>query len=335
MKIESNRGRNRDLLQSALRGHSIMFDHDAPSIATSMLDSKLMNEHFCLHFVGPKGESDWLYQKTMEGASPHIFARPFVIYQWLTILQKINPLYHNDQELMTYSELKATVDQSNNDLLQNALTTYNDELENIETIEKDDVAGIRQSSNPEHYLRYKDIEENKEVNLATIKYSYVTSNTKTRHDQDCNHTQEFLKEVAKTLGLDVDGENAIYEKTMSHRSQYPVSEFGTGDYPLVAAFPDVFLFGKSFEKPKPNLNEQERIHLLMQFTTNAAKNKHLIFYLFDKLQRHSNIQGIHTKINHDPRAFAKFVKTFFSNEFQVKLKNSISDPNGKDAKQVV
>lgn len=215
--------------------------------------------------------------------------------------------------------------------MQIALTTYNDEIENVEAIAKDDVARIRQSSNPEHFLRCIDKEDNKDMNLATIKYSYVTSNTKTRHDQDCNHTQEFLKEVAKTFGLDVDGENNIYEKTTSHQSQYPVSKFGTGDYPLVATFPEVFLLGKSFKNPKPNFNEQERNHLLMQFTTNATKNKHLTFYLFDKLQRHSNIQGIHTKINQDPRAFAKFVKTFFSDEFQVKLKNSISDPNGKGA----
>lgn len=81
VKIETNQGQNCDQLQSALQGHSTINDHDAPSIATSMLSSKSMTEHFCLHFVGPKGESDWLYQKTMAGASLHIFACPFVIYQ--------------------------------------------------------------------------------------------------------------------------------------------------------------------------------------------------------------------------------------------------------------
>ena len=80
-----------------------------------------------------------------------------------------------------------------------------------------------------------------------------------------------------------------------------------GDQALLGGWPDVFLrvkCGGSLNK----LSNKQVVHLLMQFTTAAASCQLLIFYLFDRKQRHSVLRNMTAKIRGDPKKFDDFAK---------------------------
>jgi hypothetical protein len=118
------------------------------------------------------------------------------------------------------------------------------------------------------------------------------------------------------------------EERMSYRQQDPLNEFSGGasgrkDEGTVKAFPDVFFLGKGYDSNRPSLNEEQVEHLLMQFTTSAATCRPLVFYLFDQMQRHGSIKGVHAKLVNNENAFAKFAEEFLSESFQEKLKEAV------------
>ena len=116
-----------------------------------------------------------------------------------------------------------------------------------------------------------------------------------------------------------------YDVSKSRRFDEPVNEFVDGEYGMVAAFPNVFLFGKAY-LTSTTLTEKQRCHLLMQFTNAAASNQHFLFSEFDKLQRHSTVRGMHGKVKADPKEFEDFTKKFMKKEFQDKLKRAVANP---------
>ena len=152
-------------------------------------------------------------------------------------------------------------------------------------------------------------------------FSYLTRLKKTAHDATTDDTHDYLVSVAQELGIDTSDEKKEYDESkeatkmewMSYREQDPFNEFlggasGRKDEGLAKAFPDVFFLGKGYDSNRPSLNEEQVQHLLMQFTTNAASCQPLLFYLFDQLQRHGSIKGMHAKDAQNPGEFAKFAE---------------------------
>jgi len=179
-------------------------------------------------------------------------------------------------------------------------------------------------------------------------FSHLTRSKKTAHDATTDDTHDYLVSVAQELGINVSDEKKEYDESkeatkmewMSYREQDPFNEFlggasGRKDEGLVKAFPDVFFLGKGYDSNRASLNEEQVDHLLKQFTTNAASCQPLLFYLFDQMQRHGSIKGMHAKEAQNPSEFAKFAEEFKSESFQEKLKEAIKDPHGKVAKQVM
>ncbi len=66
VKLESNSRFLQQHYQSAIKGSSIVFEHDAPDVAAHILSPEDMNQNICLHFVGCKGEFDTLFKNTMD-----------------------------------------------------------------------------------------------------------------------------------------------------------------------------------------------------------------------------------------------------------------------------
>jgi hypothetical protein len=178
-------------------------------------------------------------------------------------------------------------------------------------------------------------------------FSYLTRSKKTAHDMSTDDTHDFLVSVAHELGASISSEKKEYNKSKeatkmeqrSHREQDPFNEFLGGmfgkDEGMVKAFPDVFFLGKGYDSNRPSLNEEQVQHLLMQFTTNAASCRPLLFYLFDQLQRHGSIKGMHAKRVNKENEFAKFAEEFMSESFQEKLKEAVKDPHGKVGREVM
>jgi hypothetical protein len=91
LKIKSNCLGKVGFHRDKLLCNAILFAHNAPNKAASMLNAKEMlsvsglKDMLKLYFIDPNGNIDKLFHNAMQRND--IFARPWVICQWLTVLQ--------------------------------------------------------------------------------------------------------------------------------------------------------------------------------------------------------------------------------------------------------
>ena len=78
-----------------------------------------------------------------------------------------------------------------------------------------------------------------------LRYSYLTSASKTANDSEADTAHDYLSGAAKTIGVVVDTERTKYKQAQSRKSSALLNEFMYGDQALLSGWLDVFLFGKS------------------------------------------------------------------------------------------
>ncbi len=115
---------------SKIRGHAIAFRHTAPIVSSlAMLlnqvqsgekdgstVAELLTESLTVHLLGSKGEDDDIARTAQKVLS----ARPFVVYQWLSVLQRVHCKYQDDPQLPDFSEFSAHVEACNKSVFENA-----------------------------------------------------------------------------------------------------------------------------------------------------------------------------------------------------------------------
>jgi len=115
---------------------------------------------------------------------------------------------------------------------------------------------------------------------------------------------------------------------MKRRETEPLNEFENNDFVLGGGFPNVFLLGYRYiiqQKGVPTL--QERRYLFLHFTTTAASNRQLIFFIVNQMIRHQNIRAVHLSVKtKDTTKLSKFHD--FLNEARKK-------PSSTDAKAII
>ena len=142
VKIESNTGRQRELSHSAIKGHSILFDHDSPRVIKDLLSAENINDSIDIHFVGPDGQYDHLAKKAL--GSAHVSARAFAVYQWLSVLGEVNKMYSDDGPLPPFPAVVERIGKCNKALVENALLVATDEKIAKETdVARDDIREVR------------------------------------------------------------------------------------------------------------------------------------------------------------------------------------------------
>ena len=341
IKVESNTRVLQEHQHSAIKGCSILFDQDAPEVVTNLLSVESMNSNVLLHFVGHAGEFDHMYQRMMHSKSADVFGRSWVIYQWLSVLKVVNP-YHENSILPSFFEFGKVFDTATATFMENSLETFNDDLMNTTDQKRDDIAGVRATTNPMMQASTYNEEGNDSLDgnddnskEFSLNHIYLTSRTRTTHNTSSDTQHDFVVNAANTLNVNVTDEKEQYNLRKSYRSEMPIDEFGRGDYALVGAFPHIFMLGCAYPKQVNNLSQKDCIHLLLQFSAVPSSCSMLIFYLFDIRRRHSNIRGMATKRNADPKAFENWSKEIMSASFQTKIQNAVADPDSKDAKYVV
>ena len=353
VKIESNSGRQKDHTQCCIKGCCIAFDHDSPSVMANLLSKESLVGDIGIHFVGPEGTHDTLLRKTRTLKPAHLFARPTVTYLWLQTLKAIHPLYENEPELPPYEEFKQRLEESIEELLASSLSTSDADAIQRTNIARDDVAGIRHTSQQDHGGTDSN-GPNTHVESAggnlSLRYTYLTYRDKTEFDSHSDTKHEFLRGAANKFGVNVELEREEYkvsqskrcstagvnEFAQSRRSANPVNEFSDeGNDALFGGWPDIFLLGGGNFGRRGSLSEKETKHLLMQFTASAASCQLLLFYLFDKMQRHGTVQQLAARIKQNPKAFDEFTKTFTSSSFQKHLQKAVANPDSPQAKKVM
>jgi hypothetical protein len=341
IKIESSARKGiSNIQQSKLKGSSIMFEQDAPQVVSDLLSPETMNSNVFLHLVGHKGEFDRLYKKMMNSKTADVFGRGHVIYQWLSILKIINPLYKNLQ-LPQFQQFQDLLNVATKEFVGNMLKTFDNDLMEKSNQMKDDIAGVRHTTNihmqpdDENVMQENDANGTlpEEINMS---HSYLANTQKTQFNSNTDSTHTYAMNVAETIGLNVEKEKEEYEKAKSFRSQYPINEFTEGRYGLVAAFPHVFMFGTAYKKDTSNLKLKDCQHCLLQFTAVPAKCKILQIFLYDIQRRHQNIQGMAASRKQDPLHFDEFANEFMSVEFQDKIRHTVEDPTAhKDSRYIL
>ena len=362
--------------QSALKGCSIAFDHDSPKIVREILKTESIISDIVINFVGPQGQVshthhalfamavlltlcndfsdvstldlqwDSLMRKALNSNCTHLRARHHVIYNWLTVLTKINCQYEDEPALPPYSEFQRVISESMRKLISQSLKSANDVINEETEVRRDDVAQIRGASSlsdPGPSPHGIEAEQNDVSSQSAgeetegemeMRYLYVTSTSKTANSSQIDQEHDFLCNAAKTLNINVKKLKEEYEE--SRRANDPLSEWGLdGERAIAGAHPDVFLFGRAFAPGKTNIARAHMNHLLLQFTNNAATCRSLVFYLFDRMQRHTTMQQLSAKIKQNPDSFKHFTEKFLSPQFKKKMEHAVSNPESKEAKSVL
>ena len=144
-KIESNTGRQREHSHSAIKGHSILFDHDSPRVIRDLLSEESINDSIGLQFVGPDGQYDNLARIAL--GSAHVSARPFAVYQWLSVLGEVSEIYSDDRPLDDFPIVAERIHKCNKALVKNAEIVIPDKDTAKETdAARDDIREVRVSS---------------------------------------------------------------------------------------------------------------------------------------------------------------------------------------------
>ena len=127
-----------------------------------------------------------------------------------------------------------------------------------------------------------------------MKHTLLTSTHVSPNNDYRDSLHNFCTSAAKTLGVDVDDEIQMYNKSL--RSEHPINEFRSSEFLRTAAHPDVFMFGTSYGEKGGTLTAKRVIHLLGQFTNAAACNRNFIFSQLDMMQRHQQTREMKAKI---------------------------------------
>jgi hypothetical protein len=335
IKIESNTADGERVIergQSAVKGCGIFFNHDSPRVVSDLLSKDSINGDVSLQFVGPEGEYDSLAAKVM--GSSNVEGRAWVIYQWLKVLQEVNCHYQYDDKLPEFEQVKGILNDANKSLVDDADRINDDSVVRETEIAKDDARHIRTHGGVGNDVDDMEVEElgGGSVDFP-LRCSFIT-HTKAGSGKDSDgkdSDRDYLESAAEALGVDAKE----FATTLSRREGTPLNEYEHGDGILAKASPDVCIFGTAYNSSRPTLDKYQTEHLIMQYTTNAACNRQLLCQLFESNRRHGVIANMHAKATSNPKEFEKFADEFSSSEFQAKLKASVQNPDGSDAKYVL
>ena len=96
-KLKENSGPNANFTLNRLSAHTVLFADDSTGVVARCWDEGHMEECIKLQLICPDGKKDRLIQKTL--GDSRILGRAYVVYQWLKVLETINPCYSSKEHL--------------------------------------------------------------------------------------------------------------------------------------------------------------------------------------------------------------------------------------------
>jgi hypothetical protein len=144
IKIQSNELSYTDGSGSALRGHYILWPHDAPQVtALQFINLESWQSNITLEFVCRDGKLDYLIQQLL--GTHMIRGRPHALYQYLAILKFTYPEQYGNISLPPFEDLKKSMTALTESLLENAIVTQDNQKATEEDNIGNDVANVRTS----------------------------------------------------------------------------------------------------------------------------------------------------------------------------------------------
>ena len=354
-----------------LRGHAVLFKHDAPVVADEMqrqtpvlTDPEYLRTLMQLYFVDENGRSDILMHNLIQ--TSNLLARPWVIYQYLRILKCVNEMYTAIQ-IPSYTDLTSAVHTANESIVRDTVVVDDKESIAFEAQLGSDVAHAQTDERGPHN-KPQDISEtgdeptpltddSKPLPLRTScmikKPELMLTEDEDGGEQAClgalaqlvhaGNDERVTAAPTKVCYSDIEledmdnidasqGGDRVTLNT-SRREGTPMNEIEAKDTLLVMAFPDVFLLGKAYGKCGGKMTSTERQHMLSQFTLAPASNRLLIGYLFDSMQRaHVNFR-VDAYVKDNPESVQAMTDLFIDPEMQSQLRYAAENPASKEAKK--
>lgn len=327
VKIQPNVGQGRqDYSHAKLRAHCIAFAHDAPIVASDLLDVEKLADSIRLHFIAPKAQMDRLIQMTV--GTTNLFARGWVVYQWLAVLKHTSPsLYGALLNLPTLEKTTALLGKVNEIVLDNKMTSKDESTIRFEEAIGDDVAQVR--STVSHFGQPPVVTDADHSNPA-LNHSLLHTYSATTADS----ANTILQQTAEALQIKTKKEQKDRLAHISTRDEMPLNEFEQNDHILCGAFPHVFFLGNAYPSKKGLTSDMVR-HLLLQFTNLPATCSALLFFLFNQQCRHQNTSSMAVRVRTNPKTFEAFATTVLSDEFERKMRDAMSDITSTNARDVI
>ena len=363
VKLSSNSSGQTTLAKRhRLKGHAIMFKHDAPVVADEMLreaydltDKDNLRTSMQLYFVDEHGRSDILMHNMIQ--TSNILARPWVVYQYLQVLRYVNQSYAEIQ-IPDYVDFSVALGQANREIVKDTVVIDDKESVSFEAQLGSDVAraqsderhrevpmdceDVLETSGEELPMRTSCLFKKPELILeeedggeqaclgALAKLVHATDDERVREAPTNVRLGDIELEDMDNPG---DGDGGFVRLNKSRREGCPVSEIDTRDTVLALAFPDVFLLGKAYGKGAGRMTYTERHHLLSQFTKAPSRNRLVLAYLFDAMQRAQVNFRVDAYVKNNPDAVEALTDLFVDPGKQEELRHAMENPHSKFAKQ--
>jgi len=102
----------------------------------------LVAKTLTIQLVGPKGDIEKIRKKTK--MQTHLQARTHVVYQWLSVLQHVHPLYKDDPKLQLghFDSFRKFINTCNTAAVETAIAVTNKSVRDADKVIGDDVAQI-------------------------------------------------------------------------------------------------------------------------------------------------------------------------------------------------
>jgi hypothetical protein len=102
----------------------------------------LVSKMITIQLVGPKGDIEMIGKKAK--MKTHLQARPYVVFQWLAVLQHVHPLYKDDPKLnlQDFCLFKGFISECNGAVMDNAIAITEQSALDADQISGDDIAQI-------------------------------------------------------------------------------------------------------------------------------------------------------------------------------------------------
>ena len=152
------------------------------------------------------------------------------------------------------------------------------------------------------------------TNEPTVEYVY---------NDDFDPPDDILESITRSM-----------DSTSIQREANPINEFTTDDYGISTSFPNVFMFGRVYQRSIEKLNYRQKNHLLKQFTRVPALDRCLLGYIFDTQKQFQATFGVNSYVKSNDCAMQVIQSLLDNAQEQQKLEEAIEDPNSETAEQI-
>ena len=300
---------------------------------------ELLTNALVVHLLGSKGKDDDIARMAQKELSAH----SFVVFQWLSVLQKTHPHCKNDPALPPFDEFVAHIENCNRVLFESAEHISSKEVISAERVLGDDVSHVRtgmfsgdseggtsaeQGDNDPALSHSCVIDEHEQVNSL---------DESAKNMDDAERAAESLEALASAFNIDTSENIKKWHEGAkvhwkSERESIPMNEFDDAEELLVGSCPHIFMFGTCHvrssstecgeggpEKKNRPINQKQIQHLLLQCTAHAARSHQLLHCLFDHEMRHSFMKNLSIHIKKDPSSFQECAGLLSSPEWKEKI----------------